>query len=101
MEPQNQDDGSALRKRNFADVTWRVVVWNYRPCRCLIRVLVKFRTEDEVIEMANDSVYGLSSNLFTQNLTRAIRVTNALETGTTFVCVSLSILASEYSLDSM
>lgn len=51
-----------------------------------VAVLVKFKTEDEVIELANDSEYGLSSHVFTQNLNRAIRVTHALEAGSTYVC---------------
>ena len=48
-------------------------------------VLVKFKTEEEALKMANDSTYGLSSNVLTQNLNRAIRVAHALEAGQVFV----------------
>jgi len=41
----------------------------------------KFKTEEEVIEQANSTVYGLACSLFTENVKRAIRVANALENG--------------------
>jgi len=46
----------------------------------------KFKTEEEVIELANDTVYGLAAYVFTENGSRAIRVAHALEAGT--VCVN-------------
>jgi len=51
-----------------------------------VGAVIKFKTEEEVIELANDTVYGLSCNVFTQNLQRGIRMANALENGT--VCVN-------------
>ena len=39
----------------------------------------------EVIEMANDTVYGLAAAVFTENGSRATRVSNALEAGTVWV----------------
>ncbi|MFN7944651.1 MAG: NAD-dependent succinate-semialdehyde dehydrogenase [Blastocatellia bacterium] len=41
-----------------------------------------FDTEDEAIELANDTIYGLSAYAFTQNLDRAFRLMDALEAGT-------------------
>lgn len=43
--------------------------------------LITFKTEEEGIRMANDSVYGLAAYLFTENLSRAIRVGEKLEFG--------------------
>lgn len=40
-----------------------------------------FKTEEEAIEKANDSVYGLASYIFTNDLSRSIRVAEALEYG--------------------
>ncbi|CAD6564091.1 MAG: aldehyde dehydrogenase (NAD(P)(+)) ald5 [Tremellales sp. Tagirdzhanova-0007] len=48
-------------------------------------VLTAFDTEEEVIESANDSAYGLSSGVFTTNLNRAHRVAAALKAGTIWV----------------
>lgn len=47
--------------------------------------VAKFKTEEEVIEMANDTSYGLAAGLHTKDYERAIRVTNALQAGTTWV----------------
>merc|ERR1711941_149374 len=42
-----------------------------------------FDTEEEVIKRANDTTFGLAGGVFTKDLTRAHRVVNALEAGTT------------------
>ena len=49
----------------------------------------------EVIELANDTNYGLAAAVFTENNSRAIRVAHALEAGTTWVRV---FRASDFSL---
>ena len=53
----------------------------FGPVACII----KFRTEDEVIAMANDSVYGLGGAVWTRDLNRAIRVSRGIETGRMWV----------------
>ena len=59
-----------------------------------VGVVMKFKTEEEVIEMANDSEYGLSSYVYTQDINRAIRVSNAMEAGACFVSdVFLTLVA--------
>lgn len=50
-----------------------------------VAVVIKFKDEEDVIRMANDSVYGLGGGVFTSNLTRAIRVSRAIETGRIWV----------------
>jgi succinate-semialdehyde dehydrogenase/glutarate-semialdehyde dehydrogenase len=46
-----------------------------------IAPVVVFDTDAEVIAMANDTHYGLASYIYTQNLARALRVTEALRFG--------------------
>ena len=46
-----------------------------------VAVIIKFRTEEEVIAMANDSEYGLGGAVWTRDLNRALRVSRAVETG--------------------
>ena len=43
--------------------------------------LIEFDNEDEAVELANDSVYGLGSGLFTKDLSRAHRVSKEIKTG--------------------
>ncbi|KAF9629109.1 hypothetical protein BFW01_g10312 [Lasiodiplodia theobromae] len=40
-----------------------------------------FNTEDEAIELANDSSFGLAANVYTNDLGRALRVSSKLESG--------------------
>ena len=43
--------------------------------------IMRFKTQAEVIERANDTEFGLAAFVFTENLDRAINVAEALETG--------------------
>ena len=47
--------------------------------------ITPFDTEEEVINHANDVEYGLSSSIWTQNLSRAHRVAEQIHTGTVWV----------------
>ncbi|MEM7081729.1 MAG: aldehyde dehydrogenase [Pseudomonadota bacterium] len=47
--------------------------------------LLTFEDEEEAIKLANDSVYGLGSGVFTQNLARAHRVSKRLKAGICWV----------------
>ena len=52
-----------------------------------VAVIIKFQEETEVVEMANNTSYGLAAHLFTQDVNRAIRMAHAVEAGTTWVCL--------------
>lgn len=41
-----------------------------------------FETDDQVLELANDSEYGLYASIFTQDMSRGMRFARSLETGT-------------------
>ena len=46
--------------------------------------VVKFKTEEEAIQIANDNDYGLSSGVFTEDAERCDRVSRSLEAGICF-----------------
>lgn len=50
-----------------------------------VAVVIKFKDEADVIAMANDSIYGLGGGVYSQNITRALRVARSLETGRVWV----------------
>lgn len=50
-----------------------------------VAVVIKFKDEQEVIDMANDSIYGLGGAVWTQDINRAIRVSRAVRTGRMWV----------------
>ena len=63
------DDASVVREEIFG------------PC-CHLR---PFDSEDEVVALANDNVYGLSTTIWTQHLARAHRMAERIEVGITWI----------------
>ena len=47
--------------------------------------VMKFNDEEEVINKMNDNQYGLSSGIYTKDINRGLRVSNAIRAGITFV----------------
>ena len=76
--------GNWVQPTVFADVDNRMQIAQdeiFGPVPCIIR----FRTEEEAVRIANDTVYGLSSYLWTENTGRVMRMAKAIEAGMTFV----------------
>ncbi|KEF51436.1 uncharacterized protein A1O9_12585 [Exophiala aquamarina CBS 119918] len=46
-----------------------------------VLVVKTFKTEEEAIQLANGTIYGLAANVYTTDLNQALRVTSALEGG--------------------
>jgi len=55
--------------------------------------LVRFETEQEVIDLANSTEFGLASYFFSQSVTRCFRVAEAIESG--MVGVNTGLISSE------
>jgi aldehyde dehydrogenase (NAD+) len=51
-----------------------------------VAAIIKFKDEAEVVEMANDTPYGLAAYVFTESSSRSIRVAHAMEAGSVWVC---------------
>jgi acyl-CoA reductase-like NAD-dependent aldehyde dehydrogenase len=56
-----------------------------------IAVVIPFDDDDDAIEIANDTIYGLSGSVWTNNGARAMRVARALETGTISINSNTSV----------
>lgn len=68
----------------FADVDNKMRIAQeeiFGPVPCII----PFKTEEEALQIANDTPYGLSSYLWTENTSRVMRLAKAIEAGMTFV----------------
>jgi acyl-CoA reductase-like NAD-dependent aldehyde dehydrogenase len=59
-----------------------------------VAAVIPFDGEDEAIRIANDTIYGLSGSIWTQNGARALRVARALEAGTLSVNSNTSVRVS-------
>ena len=44
-----------------------------------------WQNEDEVIRIANDSVYGLAAGIWSQDVTKAMRMADQIEAGTVYI----------------
>jgi len=47
--------------------------------------IIKFKDDEEAVSVANDVIYGLAAGVWTQNIRRAIKVTEKLQAGTVWV----------------
>jgi 5-carboxymethyl-2-hydroxymuconic-semialdehyde dehydrogenase len=82
--PESMARGNFVWPTVFADVDNRMAIAQdeiFGPVACLI----PFDDEADAIRIANDTVYGLSSYVWTENLGRAHRVAAAIEAGMCFV----------------
>ncbi|KAJ0416306.1 Aldehyde/histidinol dehydrogenase [Aspergillus carlsbadensis] len=62
-----------------------------------VAIIKTFETEDEVLRLANDTEFGLMAGVFTRDITRALRVSSALESGVVGInCVSLQSLQAPF-----
>ena len=47
--------------------------------------IIKFKTIDEVIKRANNTMYGLAAGVVTKNIDNALEISNGLRAGIVFV----------------
>ncbi|WP_035238778.1 aldehyde dehydrogenase family protein [Desulfobacter vibrioformis] len=76
--------GCFLKPTILADVDNSMTVAQeeiFGPVVCVI----KFKDEQEVIDMANDNIYGLGGAVWTKDINRALRVARAVRTGRMWV----------------
>ena len=76
--------GSFIRPTLLGNVTNDMRVAQeeiFGPVACIL----KFKTEEEVIRLANESEYGLGGAVWTRDINRALRVARGIETGRMWV----------------
>jgi acyl-CoA reductase-like NAD-dependent aldehyde dehydrogenase len=56
-----------------------------------VAAVIPFEDEAEAIAIANDTIYGLSGSIWTQNGARALRVARAIETGVLSINTNTSV----------
>lgn len=76
--------GAFVQGTVFADVTSEMTLFREEVFGPVI-ALTPFDTEEEAYELANGTDYGLVAGVFTQDLSRAMRASQALDAGQVFV----------------
>ncbi|KAK9277813.1 hypothetical protein L1049_027369 [Liquidambar formosana] len=82
--PQHLKKGFFIEPTIITDVTTSMEIWReevFGPVLCV----KTFSTEDEAIELANDTRYGLGAAVISNDLERCERVTKALQAGIVWV----------------
>ncbi|MBM7344823.1 5-carboxymethyl-2-hydroxymuconate semialdehyde dehydrogenase [Pantoea coffeiphila] len=83
-KPAGLEQGHFLRPTVLADVDNRMRVAQeeiFGPVACLI----PFRDEEEGLRLANDVEYGLASYIWTQDVSKVMRLARSIEAGMVFV----------------
>ena len=68
----------------LADVTHKMMVMREETFGPVLPVMT-FKTEDEAVSLANDSVFGLTASVWTRDVSRGTRIADRLEAGTVMV----------------
>ncbi|KIW75196.1 hypothetical protein Z517_11969 [Fonsecaea pedrosoi CBS 271.37] len=62
-----------------------------------VAVINSFKTEEEIIELSNDTEFGLMAGVFTQDINKALRVASEFDAGTVGInCVSLFAMTAPF-----
>ncbi|KAM0206075.1 hypothetical protein ACHAQI_008566 [Fusarium lateritium] len=82
------DKGYFIEPTVFADTSKTSFIYKeeiFGP----VAVINKFETEEEILELANDSKYGLMAGVFTQDISRALRLSSLIDSGVVGInCIS-------------
>ncbi|CAJ2505618.1 Uu.00g130120.m01.CDS01 [Anthostomella pinea] len=81
---RQESKGYFIQPTIFSNVTADMKIMQEEIFGPVVAV-AKFKTEEEVIKMSNDSPYGLAAGVHTKDLNTAIRVSNSLLSGTVWV----------------
>jgi acyl-CoA reductase-like NAD-dependent aldehyde dehydrogenase len=89
LEPAGiEETDAAVAHAKAAYKEWRTLVEASNDDRVAreevfgpVAALIPFADEEEAVTIANDTPYGLSGSIWTENGARALRVARALETG--------------------
>merc|ERR1712216_570019 len=78
------DKGFYVQPTVFTDVTDEMTIAKEEIFGPVMSIL-KFKTTEEVIERANDTIYGLGAGICTRDVGKAVRVASQIRAGTVWV----------------
>lgn len=78
--PRGTGTGAHFAPTIIGDVTSKMGIWNEEAFGPLVGYVIA-QTEDEAVEIANSTEYGLSAAVFTQDLRKGFAIARRLESG--------------------
>jgi acyl-CoA reductase-like NAD-dependent aldehyde dehydrogenase len=75
----------------FTDATQKMKIAREEIFGPVAVIMEKFNSDDRVIEMANDSTFGLCSYIWTKDMARGMRFANEIATGTVWLSNALTL----------
>ena len=84
VQPDNAPNGLFIEPTIFTDVTQGMKLAQDEVFGPVLAV-IPFSSEQQAIEMANDSKFGLAAGIWSQDSARAIRVADQLKAGTVYI----------------
>tara|TARA_Y100000748_G_scaffold23698_1_gene17962 strand:+ start:19 stop:912 length:894 start_codon:yes stop_codon:yes gene_type:complete len=94
--PTGLESGCFVEPTMFADVNNDMTIGReeiFGP----VASIIPFDTEEEAIEMANDTIYGLCASVWTSNVSRAHNMAKAIESGMVYVnCYDVGDMTFEF-----
>ena len=79
-----EDDGAYLMPQILVDVDHSMRVMREESFGPVVGIM-KVKDDDEAVRLMNDSDFGLTASLWTNDMTRATAIADQIETGTVFV----------------
>ncbi|WP_348721612.1 aldehyde dehydrogenase family protein, partial [uncultured Candidatus Puniceispirillum sp.] len=79
-----EDDGAYLMPQILVDVDHSMRVMREESFGPVVGIM-KVKDDDEAVRLMNDSDFGLTASLWTNDMTRATAIADLIETGTVFV----------------
>ena len=83
--PKHLSQGAYYQPTILTNITFDMPVWHEEVFGPVLPI-VSFKSEEEAIQLANDTIYGLGSSVYSKDLARARRVANQIEAG----CVEIN-----------
>jgi len=80
-EESTEIQGAFYRPTLLTKITKEMRVWSEEVFGPVLPI-ISFKTEEEAIALANDTIYGLGSRVFSKDIERARRVASKIEAGT-------------------
>jgi aldehyde dehydrogenase (NAD+) len=79
--PEGQDKGFFVEATVFADVDNKMTIAQEEIFGPVLSI-IPYETEEEAVEIANDSAYGLAGSVWTTDIPRGIKISEKIRTGT-------------------